>query len=290
MKEKYYNVHEFNQAISLFDINPYEAKLRFEQYLEKYPKDYSAYVHYASILITLNELGDAEKILDLVQKSFNNNSRFYNDPNKRKLLKNKFDFEKTRLLSYKGLYEEAHQLSPYLYSDLKDQISVHRLRFFCEKMCNKLNVNRDTCGSYIYKQIFQYMESDFIEHINKHTANYNQDRDNPNNNIFSPDFPIHKVVNEVKKYIPSERKILSGFIDDVYFFKYDQCGRKNNKIVDYFKVICFHDTANFITMLPVEEGKYLPHVDLNYLKETKENSIVKRKSRVELFNQKYKRN
>ena len=152
MKTKYFNNHEFNQAICLYDKNPYEAKFRFEQYLKKYPKDCFAYIQYASILITINELDAAEKILNLVQKISNNNPIFFKEPSKLELFKIKFNFEKSRLLSYKGLYAEASQLSPCSYSDIKDQISILRLRFFCENKCNKLNTDRDTCGSYIYKQ------------------------------------------------------------------------------------------------------------------------------------------
>lgn len=290
MEKIYFNIHEFNQAISLFETNPYEAKVRFEQYLEKYPKDYSAYNYYADVLITINAIDSAEKILNLVEELYNNDPNFKKDKYKYNLFKNRFDFERARIYSYKGLYNEACKLSPYLYTNLKDQISIHRMRFFCDNMNNKLNTNRENCGSYIYKQIYEYRSSDFIKHICKHTADDNQDREYPNNNIFASDFPINEVINEVKKYIPSDKKILSGFIDNVYYFKYDQCGRANNKLVDYFKVICFHNTSDFITMLPVNDGKYLPYVDLNYLKKEKENPKSKRKSRIELFNQKYRRN
>ena len=38
----------------------------------------------------------------------------------------------------------------------------------------------------------------FLEHIQKHMADYNQDLENPNEFIFTPDFPMDKVLNEVK--------------------------------------------------------------------------------------------
>ena len=63
---------------------------------------------------------------------------------------------------------------------------------------------------------------------------------------------------------------------------------KRYKITDYFKVICFHNTSNFITMLPVAEGEFLPHVDLNYML-SESNHKVKIKSQIDKFNQRYKR-
>ena len=68
---------------------------------------------------------------------------------------------------------------------------------------------------------------------------YNTDLEKPNKLLFSSDFPIDKVVEEVKKYIPSNKRLCEGVFEDHYIFKYDMCGRVNQKPEDYFKVICF---------------------------------------------------
>ena len=39
------------------------------------------------------------------------------------------------------------------------------------------------------------------------------------------------------------------------------------KIVNYFKVVCLHNSQDFITMCPVKGSDNLPHIDLNYMKE-----------------------
>ena len=68
----------------------------------------------------------------------------------------------------------------------------------------------------------------------------------------------------------------------------NECGRVDNKLANYFKVVCLHDTKDFITMCPVLEGENLPYIDINYLKEEKETSKVKRISQTEKFYQRYK--
>ena len=77
--------------------------------------------------------------------------------------------------------------------------------------------------------------------------------------------------------------------DDTYIFKYDKCGRVGNRLVDYINVVCFHNTRDIITVLPVNYGENLPHVDLNYMIEDKPQKEIKRVSAVEKFNKRFKR-
>ena len=182
-----------------------------------------------------------------------------------------------------------YPLTFHSFDELNENVELDATRFFYKKLSNKLNISRDQLNSYLYRQIYEYRESEFMEHISKHMADYNQNIDNPNTSIFVPEFPINEIISEIKKHIPSNKRLLPGFIDDAYYFKYDECGRSNNKIVNYFRVVCFHDTQNFITMYPITDCKDLPYIDLNYLKKD-DKPIVKRKSRIELFNQKYNRN
>ena len=53
MVNKYFNEWEFQQALSFSKNNPLEAKLKYEKYLNKYPKDYSTYLYYVSTLMGL---------------------------------------------------------------------------------------------------------------------------------------------------------------------------------------------------------------------------------------------
>ena len=77
---KYFDEWEFNQALSFIATNPLVAKLKFQRYLKKYPKDYSAYIYYTVPLITLGEFKEAEKILEtLIILIDNDNSYHFED-------------------------------------------------------------------------------------------------------------------------------------------------------------------------------------------------------------------
>ena len=106
-------------------------------------------------------------------------------------------------------------------------------------------------------------------------------------NIFAADFPLQRVVDEIDKYIPSEEhSFCPGVIADCYYFRYDSCGKENNKTTNYIKVACFHDTGDIITVCPVLEGEFLNYRDLNYLKE-QSTEKPKQMSRIEKFYQRY---
>lgn len=106
--------------------------------------------------------------------------------------------------------------------------------------------------SYLNKQIKEYKEEAFFDHI--------------------------------KKYIPSNRNIFYLYVDK-YVFKYDFCGRSSGKVSDYFRVIALHNSNEFLTMYPINFGNELDYIDLNYLR--KEKDSIKRLCRIDKFNQKY---
>lgn len=135
--------------------------------------------------------------------------------------------------------------------------------------------------------MIEYRESDFLDHIKKHMADYNSSLINPNPNIFVPDFPLEEVLEEIKKYIPSDKRLFPGFYEDVYHFKYEHCGRENNRLVNFFKVVCFNDTQDIITICPISYGDELPYVDLSYMKKEETKKEIKRPSALEKFNRRY---
>lgn len=289
MSANYFNKHEFMKALSTIDTNPIMAKKMYEEYLKKYPKDYSAFVYYASLLVTLGKIDDAEKILAITNNLSNEDIRYNNEIDKKQVYKCNYNFTKARILAYKNEYGKLYKFLSLSSKPLRNDTELGAIKFYCKKKLGTLKLNRDTINSYLFKQIYEYREADFIEHITKHMADYNIDSDNPNKNIFVSDFPISDIIIEIKKYIPSNKKLLPGFMENSYFFKYDECGRENNKMVNYFKVVCFHNTTDFITMLPVANCENLPYIDLNYLKKDTE-PMLKRKTRRDIFNQKYNRN
>ena len=154
-------------------------------------------------------------------------------------------------------------------------------------MTNRLDPNRRDENSYLFSQIVKYDETDFLDHIKKHMQGEEDITEKDCCTIFGQDFPMDKIIQEIKKYIPSDKKLLLGFYDNIYYFKYDSCGRVDNKNVDYFKVVCFNGTDNFITMHPVIINENLPYQDLNYLVNEDNFSKVKRMSQIDKFNKKF---
>lgn len=286
MKANYFNKWEIKQALSNSKSDPLEAKYMLEEYLSKYPRDYTIYTYYSAVLITLGEFDKAEKVINSVEHMASKDEEFNNKLNKVDLLKKSILFNKIKLLCYQEKYKELLQLYSNNISETK-HMDVNQIEVYCKKKMGELNINKDALYPYLFRQIIKYEESDFLNHIKKHLADYNQNVDTPNKNIFVPNFPIDIVVEEIKKYIPSDKAMFPRLIEDIYMFKYNGCGKENNKLTDYFKVVCFHNTSDFITILPVSEGRELKYVDLNYLIPIDENVKVKRLSQIEKFNNKY---
>lgn len=279
MKTKYFNEFEFKSAFEFIDKNPFIAKTKFENYIKKYPTDYSAYPYYISSLIIIGNFDEAEKHLRYLEQIKYTNDSFKHQLGKMKILKNNVYFSYFKLLSYQHKYNELYKFCKDNFSIIVD-LKLTSLVFYCRKKLNLLDKSTREGNTYLYRQILDYDEEDFLDHIKKHLADFNKDLDVPNSNIFSPNFPISKVIEAVKNCIPSDKRLLTGFYEDTYVFKYDYCGRVNNKITNYFKVVCFNDTNDIITMFPTTNCEELPFVDLNHLNLTIniENSKVKKLS------------
>ena len=286
MNAKYFNKFEFKKAISFFEINPYEAKKQLEEYLTKYPLDYNAYTYYISSLISIGEDKKAEELL----KKIENELYFKIEDKKKEIMYRNIIFIKMKLLSYQEKYEELYELCILNFS-LVRSLNLIPLYLICVQKLGKEIDWFLKNESYLLSQIKDYSDEKFIEHIKKHLADHNCNLDNPNDNIFCHDFPYLKIIEEIKKYIPSNKKQFRGFHDDTYVFKYDECGRVKTKLTNYFKVACFHNTVEFITMVPVISDGTFPYVDLNYLKDEKkeEQPKIKTLSQIDKFNKRYKR-
>lgn len=285
MEAKYFNKWEFKKALELVETDPIYARTLYEEYVKKYPKDYSAYLYYCILLIILGEFDLADKVLRYIQIELNTDKAF-KQFSKVDDVKKSFVFTKLKLLSYQGKYDELYNYCIDNIDEIKDR-SMNSILFYAMKMTGRLDPNKRDENSYLFKQLVRYEEKDFLNHIRKHLAQYNENVEEPNSNIFVPDFPLEKVLEEVKKHIPNDKRLFWGLYDDVYCFKYDGCGRENSRLVDYFKIICVHDTKEFITMCPVVGSESFPNIDLNYMKEDKSEPKVKRMSQIDKFNKKF---
>jgi len=290
MQNKYFNVAEFQYAIKLLEIDPYEAKERFENYLKKYPTDYYARAYYVILLTRICMFEEAEKEFDAIIKESHNDSFYAYNANRLRGFKYNLCIAKLKILGAKEKYDEIWQISQN-HKDLFDETDYNYLSYYCRSKLGLIDkedakMNKD---AYRFNQSVDYSEEAFRDHIKKHEADQNIDLDIPNETIFSPDFPIDKIINEIKKYIPSDKRLFPGFFDDIYHFKFDNCGRVNNHLTNYFTVVCFHNTTNFITMYPGADCQKLPYVDLNYLKENKDELKENRPSQIDKFNRRFNR-
>ena len=289
MLNKYFDKWDFQKSLDYAETNPLEAKARFEEYIQKYPYDYSAYTYYIYVLIILGKFNEAEKLLDSIEDNVNKDAYFTKEHERVKLFKQNAFFSRLKILTYQERFKELEKFY-LLHLKKAEHYNLASVIFYCRKKLNKLDPNRRDINSYLFRQIVEYKQSDFLEHIQRHLADYNVELENKNKNIFVPSFPINKIIEEITKYIPSDNSLHPGFFEDVYVFKYNSCGRENNKMVDYFKVVCFHNTKNFITMFPSDRCQNLPYVDLNYLIKDEENIKTKKLSQIEKFNRKYRNN
>lgn len=284
MQDKYFNSFEFRRALECRKKDPILARTLFEEYLKKYPKDYSAYLYYCSILVILGELELALSVLNYIEQVCNQDKYFCQSEKMEKLKHNIF-FTKIKLLCYQEKNEELYKVC----NDNMDELvgtNLNSVFFYAKKKTGRISEEKRDKNPYLFRQIIKYEEEDFFNHIKKHLFEYNENAICPNETIFELNFPIKEVLEEIKKYIPSNKRIYPGFFEDVYFFKYNSCGRLNKKVVNYFKVVCFHNSTDFITMCPTNGNDNLPYIDLNYL--IKENPVkVKRLSQLEKFNQRY---
>lgn len=286
MKKQYFNEFEFKKALLLYGTDPLECKNRYEEYLKKYPQDYHTYTYYVGVLIELGEFEYAEKVLNYTIEISNNDNSFSKEKNKLKQLQENLLYCKLRLLSYTEKYEELYKLCSDNYGLIK-KISLNNVYFYAKTKNNMIDSSSRENVSYCLRQMIEYKETDFLKHVKKHLADCVTDLDNPNKNLFAPDFPIEKVINETRKYIPSNKCLFPGIIENMYVFKYTSCGKDNNKTVDYFKVVCFHNTQNYITMFPCVDCENLPYVDLDYLINTNDIPKVKTLSQIEKFNKRF---
>ena len=282
---KYFDIFEFQQIINIMDEDPYTSLELFEQYLSKYPNDYSAYLLYCSNLVIIGKIDEAEKFYNYFEKKYKSDKSLEGTEKSKKIEDSKV-FTKIKLLSYQHKYEELYRFCVENINIVMEN-KFNDSFFYSKKMTNRLNANKRDENSYLFSQMVKYKESDFLDHIKKHFQSEDETVAKESVTIFKQDFPIEKVIEEIKKYIPSDKKLLLGFYDNVYFFKFDSCGRVGNKIVDYIKVVCFQDTKDFITMCPVEGSKNLPYIDLNYLVNDNEFNKVKRISQIQKFNKRF---
>lgn len=295
MKNKYYDTNKFRRILANLENNPLLAKKELEEYIIEFNQDYSARLYYAYVLIIFGEFEKAENELDYLEFEIVNVKSI--GGNIEKIIKNRKDLiiTKLNLLSRQERYEELYEYYQQHYKEIKsteeENEPISPLMFYCRKKIGLINSERREKHSYLFRQIVDYQENDFFEHVQKHLAEPNTHLDEPNPCIFNQDFPINDIIKEIKRIIPSplDNRLYYNFYVTIYVFNYNDCGKVNGESVDYFKVVCFQNTSDIITMYPDTNCRLLPHTDLNYIIKDYNDTKVKtlRRSQIDKFNKRY---
>ena len=287
MKRKYFNVNEFNYAMKYLETDPYLAKERFDKYLVKYPKDYYARVYYVITLTRICAFEDAEREYNRIATEVKTDSYYMHNSNRTSGFAFNMVLARIKILSAAERYQELYDLLFDNY-DILENVERNYISYYCKI---KLGIMEPDCHStqYRFNQCICYSEEAFLDHMKKHFSGVVTEIGAPNQSVFRVDFPFEKVLEEIKKNIPSDKRLFEGYFNDTYYFRYDNCGTVNNSLTNYFAVVCFHNTSDILTMYPTNNCEFLPKVDLNYMIEQDEESKVKTLSRIEKFNLRYKR-
>ena len=287
MKRQYFNTMLINKIMNIKESNPKLAIKLFEEYLKEYKHDYYGYLFYIDELIAVGKINEAEDVFNMLNAMILNNNNFgniYGDSIKN--FYKHFNGIKIRLLFLQERYKE---LLLFFNSCDEERIDeeMYLIKLTALKQLGKDNWKNKEKYSYLFKQAIDYSEEEFKEHIKKHFANYNDSGEICS--CFNSDFPIDDILIEVKKNIPSDKVFYFHNASDVYYFKYDNCGRYNRKVQNFFKVACFHGTNKIITMYPVDFGEDTDYVDLNYMNYNNEyyNNEKKETDRIAKFYKRY---
>lgn len=264
---------DYEEAVLYINTDPLLAKDKFEKYIKEYPQHYFAHVNYAKALVTLSEFDAAEDVLKNLNTIYTSDKTFVNN----ETIQVDINLTLLRILCYKEMYKEFLDLFNKQQASLMGKVPAAAV-FYCQNKVKPMSFEqRDKEKLYLYKQIICYMKDDFNSHVKEHLSDYYSNPRQTDKSIFSPGFPLNRVIGELKKYIPSSKRLCTGYYTDTYVFKYDNCGFRYGEPVSYFKVICFHDTKHIITMYPSEDCQCLPSEDLSYIiKENKAYDFIAR--------------
>lgn len=300
MVYQFYSEKEFKWATATINTDPREAERRLIQYIGRWDKDRSAYIAYARILILLDNLDEAEITSEKIEKLIRD-ARDENRDNPDSIYKDEDELLgiKIRILGFREKYEELYEFYNNNFWRLKSlDEDIESVMFWCKKQLGLLDSTRRVGHSYKFRQIIQYSESDFREHIKGHLSRSDDTRDLSYYDLcaFGSEFPLEKILEEIKKQIPNSNRLNPNSPVNKYVFKYPRCGKVDGKVVDYFQVIAFHNTSDILTMYPSPNDlcKSQPYIiDLSQLEEAPPSSPYSKKlrpegpSRIDRFNKRF---
>jgi len=277
MKNKYYDEIRFKRIVKFVEENMFDKALaEYQLYFENYPNDCCARVYYSELLIRIGRFNEAERVLSDVATNSNIRKLALEDT----LLMN------VKLLASQEKYEEAYSILINNREVFDNRNwTIRGVELFLLSRLGLLTEEQKKQNLYLLSQIVNYSEESCLDHISKHLSFEGND----NVCIFNEDISLEKLYYQVREMLPLDDKIYSSIIDNVYIFKYENCGRVDGKVVDYFKVATLQHSNDIITMYPYKNTERIVHKDLtptidySYTK-------VKRMSQIDKFNQRYSKN
>ena len=273
---------QIEDVLKNYGTDPFMAAKKSEAFVKRAPLDYIARANYIILLTKICAFDQAKAEYDKLEARIQRNN--YTNSRKRRILRVKMVVAKTKILSAFGEYQELYDL----FNANRGIFSEEDCSFFdyyCSIRLGLFEGKATRSSAYRFEQIKSYSEEAFREHLKRHLQDEEIFEKFKTISAFAKGFPIDQVIAEVKKYIPSDNRIYPGYYYDTYFFKYSSCGySRNGNLTDFFRVDCFHDTTDIITMYPAEDCEKMPFVDLNYLNPQK---TLRHSSQVDKFYQRY---
>ncbi|MBE6160982.1 MAG: hypothetical protein E7158_02000 [Firmicutes bacterium] len=250
------NESNLQSIIKNYEIDPYMTLLFLEDYIEKNRNDENALLSYISLLITVGRFEDALYCIKSIEDSLSLTNNIYKH----------IVYLKLKVMMYMGDYERALDIIDNAYKFLQSMINdIGYYKVYCEQRVYK-NKDKNEYDNYIVKQFIDYSFADFIMYCKNLYCKKSE--------IEFFDCESMKILLvEINKLLPNKECLHKGFIEDNYYFKYDNCAIVNGVSVDYFTVITLHESANILMMYPQEKIYNLPYTDLNYLRENKQEVV-----------------
>ena len=166
-------------------------------------------------------------------------------------------------MSYREQYEELYKTLSKSKEELS-HMNMGDLLFYCRKKLGKIDFNQREHNSYLFRQIVEYKESDFLEHIKKHMSDYNAGLEEPNPNIFMSGFPIKEVISEEYcHFFDAAAPIITkdSINMDIAF-----CGALSPEMIENIESTHFFN-VHWLTILSSEE-KILARLEISKIKES----------------------
>lgn len=258
--------------------NPYAVISEHENYLKGNPYDYVADIYYCTALAKIGRLEEAEQELHRIKEQYNrmlkeyeasigitspceyekqhdNAIAFTELPEELQVLWKNIVFVNLRILCNQNKLEEA---LIYFNAHPAYLSTIANFVMFYLRARNGEFEGRERNAGYLFNQILEYNEKDLIKITKKRQVFHDRRGDKEEYSRFREDFPVDKVLAEVKQCLPSLDGFYTGYLDKTYVFRCDNCGTAKGRIVNFFKVSVFNGTDDIYEFEPVDGYYELP--------------------------------